>query len=199
MAKPKATKTIDAIRPENHIPLVVHFAKKMGGHRHVLDSEQFADGCLGLLRACQLYDPHRINPSTGKAAAFVTYASRSIIMAITKTHKARLAKFRGGMEAALSFTDWAVDGDEIPQEMTKADVEDTIECERLLNMLDARTALYVRRVIMENWSMQEVATAEGISRSRVGQIVLSGIDRLRAANGMPNRRETELAKRRVKR
>lgn len=185
----KADHEINSVRPEDHLPLVMHFAKKMGAGYHVIDSEQYADGCVGLVRACQLYDPNRINPKTGCPAQFSTYAARAIIGAIHKVHKEKHTQRRGGGMPTSLFSDSGVPFDSVPQRDSEGpDPEDAALCDNMLKRLDARTASFVRAAVMNGETLLEIARREHMSKERVRQIIAAGLDRLRASEGLPPRK-----------
>ena len=60
------------IKAEDYLPMVSSIAKKyLKRNQSVLDSEEFADGCLGLTKAINSFDPSRGNKFSTYAFALI--------------------------------------------------------------------------------------------------------------------------------
>ena len=53
-------------------------ACKLGATFPVADSDEYADGWIGMVKAMKKYDPDKINPESGKSYMLSTYAVRWI-------------------------------------------------------------------------------------------------------------------------
>lgn len=181
----------NGINPAEHDGLVIKLAMMHRARHPVKDSEQYANGWLGLLAAADRYDP-----SFG--VAFATYAVWWIRMAITRPHYLKFTNKRGNgiikTIAASQLTredsrrpldnDIAIDRAPTPAAQA-IDLEEMRQSGQivwdLLRRLDQRTERFVRRVVMLGWTLEECGLAEGITRERVRQIVGRGLRKMRIA------------------
>lgn len=197
------------IDPADHLQLVAYWARRMGARGRVRDSVQYADGCLGLLRASELFDPTL-------GYAFSTYASYWIRQSIRRPNEVRVRLKRGGdgknqwgqlpklfSQVRLRDRDetssWDPAVERRPGPLASAarreeHADDTALCEDLLRILNERDRRLVRRHVMEGWTLTDCGQAENppISRERVRQIVARSLAKInRYVDRVPTtRRET---------
>lgn len=168
----------NGIDPMDHERLVMFWAKKYGAAPgRIRDSEQYANGWIGLLMAADRFDPSR-------GVAFSTYASPWIRQAITRPRmlcagamerKTVCASQLGEADSKRPLgKDLAVD--RLPQSHENVSGrEEHHESQRiaatLLSHLDQRTERFVRLYVMDGLTLEETGNVMGVTRERVRQIV----------------------------
>lgn len=180
---------INAINPLDHLKMVTFWAKKMGAKSPIRDSEEFANGCVGLIRACQLFDPNRISPYTKRSVAFSSYAAWAIRREILRPRIMANTSKRGGTKHGehqikeVLFSSLQVDPSlDITDREPSADNEALAM--DLLRVLNPRHRYMVEKIIMEGWTLKEVGKEFFISAERVRQIVEESLYRIRIFSGI---------------
>lgn len=165
-----------AIDPVQHIGLVRATARRYlhAGLARGLDLEELvSEGMFGLLCAARAFDP-------GRGRKFSTLA----VLAIRQ--RLQLALRRAKPMKRLSQDEHGE-----PIDLPAPDAPDEVEAEELLGRLlrflpaNHRVALELRFGLPDGQGrdLEEVGHALGVSRSRAGQLVEKGIDRLRKEAG----------------
>lgn len=159
------------IDPEQYIPLVCHLAIRHGAPRGdaVKDSEQFADGMVGLLRACRSFDP-------GRGVKFISYAWYAIARAIDHdAYRVRKRKYTTTPELS------GYNQDEFPgRELLPADsAEQRDAVARAFRGIPRRDRYVVEQTIMYGRTLGDVGNELGFSRERCRQIRKRALDRMR--------------------
>lgn len=166
------------INPLEHLGLVAYFARLHGARPPYQDSDQFADGCVGLLRAIQLYDPTR-------GVKFSTYASyhiRQQIQYARALERRRLKKAGLSATVCMSELDY-VEGREIGPELEAEEADCKLgiklKVERLLLFLDERSRdILVCRFLLD-MTLVETGERHGITKERVRQLEVKALRKLR--------------------
>lgn len=170
----------NGIDPVDHDRLVFVLAKKYGARPPVRDSEQYANGWLGLMRAVDRFDPR-------KGFTFATYASYWVKAAIMRPWRAQQTQSRGRGAYELSLSQISEEA-QLATELTSRDPDG---CDRsasneraaiatdLLRFIDERTRRMVERRWIDGWTLEAIGDAEGVSRERVRQITGRGMRMLR--------------------
>lgn len=168
----KKPSVANSINPMDYDRLVVMIARKCGAKAPIRDSEQYANGWLGLLRACELFDP-----SLG--FAFTSYAYQWILNKINRPVK-DMGKMSAPKLESVSYSQTVDDWD--PSTDRGEDHQNTVErydeCNMLLRVLDNRSREIVQLCIMNDETYDSITTRFGISRARIGQIIESAIHRM---------------------
>jgi RNA polymerase sigma-32 factor len=177
--------TPNDIRPTEHLGLVRKWAVKYAARHPIEDSEQYADGLVGLLRAAELFDP-------SYGCKFSTYASYHIRQAITKRYdyERKRAERTGIKPASVSQISQIGDEDDTDIEFTgKENTFDTV-CERdldahrkrlvarLLKFVSPQEANIVRQIVMRERTLCDVGAEIGVTKERVRQIVKIAMEKL---------------------
>jgi RNA polymerase sigma factor (sigma-70 family) len=178
------------IDPVEHLGLVAYWAKKYGAKQPLVDSEQFADGCVGLLIAIQKWVPGTLSKFTGKEVSFAGFASiwiRQQMLYRRSLEKRRLK--RAGVEAVVNMQDLdALVSVETACLAEKADsaLACKLYCERLLSALEPRDRDVMYRRFWLNQKLHEIGDAHSITKERVRQIIGSSLRALRIEVGVPS-------------
>lgn len=190
------------INPLDYEKLVLYWCHKCKASLPVEDSEEYGDGWIGLINACKLYDPQRVSDKTGKSIRFHTYASDAIKHAIWKRQNLRKAAKRGGGgcrgKRHKIVGIWSINhvcNDESKKIARNDDfqpsdyrtpliapIEDREQCDYLLSVLSGRFQQIVRDCLMESKSVYEVAKREGVSHTRIIQILNRSLFLMRKAS-----------------
>lgn len=202
----------DSINPLDYEKLVIYWCHQCKAPPPVKDSEEYGDGWIGLINACKSYDPAKINPASGKPYAFSTYASNGIKHAIWNRQDLRRAAKRGGVGLGIKRYEtigvWSMGhahsgifgrnysgaGDTRNDDLDLADhrspevslIDDREHCEGLLAVLSERFQKIVRACLMEDISIREVARREGLSHTRIVQILNRSLYLMREAAAEQN-------------
>jgi RNA polymerase sigma factor (sigma-70 family) len=166
-------------------PLVMKLAIQYGADRgNVRDSEQYADGWIGLTKAAQRFDP-------AGEATFATYAFKFVRGRIINGLRARRFGSRNGPAIPVRrFSEMGHDeegGDfaaTVADRFAEAGVVDVRDaCERYMRGLHARTRRLVVRVVMNGWTMERAGAAEEkpIGAERVRRIVDKALAKMKRA------------------
>lgn len=187
--------------------LVIYWCHQCKAPPPVRDSEEYGDGWVGLINAVKSYDPAKINPQSGKPYAFSTYASNGIKHAIWNRQGLRKAAKRGGTGSGVkryeSIGVWSMGhahsslfggsysgaGDTRNGDLDLADhrspeaslIDDREQCDGLLSVLSERFQRVVRKCLMEDIPICEVARREGLSHTRIVQILNRSLYLMREA------------------
>jgi RNA polymerase sigma factor (sigma-70 family) len=168
-----------AVNPLEHLGLVAYWAKRCGARHPVKDSEQFADGCVGLLRAIELFDDTR----GVKFATFATYHIRMRILYSRNLERRRLAK--AGLTSTVAMSELvqqvAATGS-LPDEEAEVTDEHShrkLMCELLLTTLDPRSREVLFRRFFLGQTLKEVGKLLGLTRERIRQIEGNALKALR--------------------
>jgi RNA polymerase sigma factor (sigma-70 family) len=180
------------VNPEDHDALVISIALQYGAQPWaVRDSEQYANGWIGLIRAAELYDPDFIAPSTGQRVQFSTYATWWIRQAILRPGSRKKKP-----PPALQFSQFSPPDNECghlspAEEIMSGGGDDPLSnaitnetnanAVDLLRVLDPRTRRMVVENVMKGRTLENIAAEEDppITRERVRQLVLKGIKKIR--------------------
>lgn len=150
---------------EKNLGLVWHYVKK---YCHpsvpILDSEEYAQGCLGLWQACQTYKPEH--------GVFSTYAYHCIQNAII-SEKRRQGRF-----------ELMTNVDDIDQIGQSEKVDAIREISRLLRSPVSKPSEYIDRKMLishflDGKTLQEVGDQHGVSKGRVWQRMVRALEKLR--------------------
>ncbi len=190
------------INPLDHDALVMYWATHYGGlqwgRQKINDSEQYANGWLGLLRACELFDPSR-------GFEFSTYACWWIRQHILRPHEALKSVKNGYGTKTTNFTglmcneayrddelyDPAISREPDPAELVADCDERQADRElvaQMMSRLDERGRRLVRRHVMEGMTLEAVADMEEppVTRERVRQLVVKSLRKIHVwANQTP--------------
>lgn len=175
----------NGINPLDHEGLVIYWARIHGARGEIRDSEQYADGMIGLLWAADRFDPSR-------GFKFSTYATRWIKQAIQRPLRSQYCHMRGnGKIRTIAFSqtrdpdgklDWdptsLVDDD--PADRVSS-IDESALCEEFLRMLCPREQQMVRLYYLHGKTYQEISASEEphISRERVRQMINRAMAKLR--------------------
>ena len=155
------------INPVDHLGLVRYLVLRVGiGSRLVDDSEEFADGCVGLIAACKHFDPAR-------GAQFATYASKAIFNRILSGRKRR------SRSKKLPLCDLTEDNSPAVRDRGP----DRIDMNDLLDGLPRRDQVLLRRLYWENRTQEELAATSGLSRQAITLRHKNALQRLRELLG----------------
>mgnify|MGYP001601860098 CR=1 FL=1 len=175
------------VNPNDHMRLVYKILYRILRTREFLDTEEFAEGCLGLMHACRYF-------KKSKKLAFSTYATHCIkgyvMQCITRKRKYhnRFPIAESGIDEYYGGSKVNYVGD-IPDKQykkTSAVEETTKEVQRLLRKLDKRE----RFVMQCRWglngkdqlSLVEIGKILKVSKERVRQIEHGVVIKLREKN-----------------
>ena len=165
----------DEIYPlERHDALVRWWAARMAPKLRIPieDTEEYADGWLGLCNAARKFDPSR-------GWRFSTYASHAIRNRIIQSREAANAVRRGGSgqhrNVELTYT-IQLTGDHPVRYSCSVEVRE--EAERLLSKVAPHMAELIRRAVAGE-SFCDIAKSLRCDRSRVRRIVSIGIELMR--------------------
>ena len=154
---------MNAINPVDHLGLVRYLVMRVGiGPRLVDDSEEFADGCVGLIAACKHFDPAR-------GAQFATYAAKVIFNNILSGRRKRS---RSKKLPLCELTE-----DNSPAVMDRG--PDRIDMKNLVDGLPWMDRVLLRRLYWENRTQQEVADKYGVCRQAITLRHKNALHRLR--------------------
>jgi RNA polymerase sigma factor (sigma-70 family) len=170
------------INPSDFDGCVCKLAIANGAKRSaVRESEQFADGQLGLAEAIKKFDPTR---GTKFFAFAYTYIHGRIVSGLRKRHgKPGSAKNRARVKP---FSEFAADDNDPTSFLAIAkdlgnDLETREEVERILSPLDPRERRFVERRIIDGMTCQAVGQMEkpAVSQDTVSKHVRLAIEKLR--------------------
>lgn len=180
----KLQKVVNGINPLDHDALVMRIAFKFGGRSPIKDSVQYADGWIGLIRACELYNPNLVNPQSGQPYCFSTYAyywiRRHICM--DYTGKSKAARHAYGKEPFLFSTmyqegeipfEHSIVGKEfdpavIVEGLGRIEIAYAI-CQELLRFIPEHWQQVIN-LRMEGYTLRHIGECIGVTRERVRQI-----------------------------
>ncbi|GAF80731.1 unnamed protein product [marine sediment metagenome] len=149
-------------KAEDNLGLVWDLAKKFVSHGRLEDSQEFSDGCLGLVRAEQGFKK-KISKRTGKPIKFSTYAYHCIWHEMIRGKVVR-DRCREGQIIDTNWVESKKD-DELDFELEEV-------CGVLLSDLDITER--ERQIFMEYLNgvkQTELAKFWGISKERVRQLI----------------------------
>lgn len=182
--KPWLPTVANDINPVDHEKLVFFWAIRYGARDPVRDSEEYANGWIGLLRACELFDP-------AKGCKFSTYATYWIRQAIMRFYdNQKLRKNGSGVIKTVVFSqiadldsdsDWEPAIDRQPEPPDAAAIREEAElCDKLLRTLCPRERRFVRAKFLEGRTLQDIAEGEvpRISLERVRQMIERAIAKM---------------------
>jgi RNA polymerase sigma factor (sigma-70 family) len=166
--------------PSDYLPLVQRVARRVQEHlpRHVEFEELVALGVVGLLDACNKYDPER--------GTFPTYAYWRIRGAILDGLRALDLTPRGAERIALCQQPEALDGhlDPTPAPLPLRSLDLLCQLQRTLQ--DPRQLLvYLLRYFL-GFSLKECGQILGVSDSHANSLHLRGIAKLRKQYRTPD-------------
>jgi len=165
------------IDQEQYIPFVLKLATPYARANRisVRDSEFFADGCLGLAKAADTFDPDR-------GTSFMTYASYYIGGEIMDGIKRRSTtkKYENGVVVRSTCTGQLMDMESDDSQPVSQSASDREEVDRLRNAVDRLPAKF-RQVIdmrLEGNSVADIARLLGVSRQRAEVIVKNAMSEI---------------------
>ena len=169
--------------------LVIHWAVRFGARSPVKDSQQYADGWIGLLHASRHYSPERVSKRTGKPILFSTYASlciRRTIISGYQQWKGRDQRKRKGffkvdfpkgliVDSGEPGESWDVLEaiDDLPEASEEASHNELVALVlRKLDSLPGSWREAVKGRLLKEASYQEIADSLGMnSKQRAQQVV----------------------------
>ena len=171
---------------EQWIPLLIKITREFVGStpdQDITDTEEYADGSVGLQRACEKYDSE-YRTKAGKKVAFQTYAWHLIKNEIITGRKRRdaAAKLETTVLSALERNQ------EKPCEIPQPDPEKPIPT-HLLKLFfeenendtdtEKRYKTILREYYLSDLTLKEVGKKYNISKERVRQLVNLGLELIR--------------------
>lgn len=156
-------------KPEDHIGLACLIAGKFTSMRPIEDSEQFGDAMVGLVYACQKFDPDR----GFKFSTFAFHVIRSFVM---RGHKLR-NKCATRLERQFVDDIGTIEADEDQQRWI--DTRDLIATMmEKVSILPPREQAVIR-ARLEGKKLREISEVLGVTKERVRQIELRATGLLR--------------------
>ena len=170
--------------PAKHLGLVARIAMRFTAERPIEDTDQFGDGCVGLLKAVQLYDPaKRTAFSTFAWYCIRTYILQGIQLRSQRGYKQTSTRERCGkppgvvhlsaLERESLTAQFPVDD---PDHAARIDAAEFAE--RVLLLLDKRQRYVIEQCVMMGRTCVDVAPELGITKQAVWMTMELALQRI---------------------
>ena len=163
------------INLEDHVGLVGMVVKEfvhLKNGEYLEETEEWADGMVGLVRAKNAFKPE-------KGFQFSTLAVRCIRNEILKCKTYRSRHYWPEYSLDFEIRENTELHDIIPAPETNNHIDSKDLVDKIFQLMDDRTALILRRRVMDGVTLKTVGTELSIVKERVRQIEGQGLEKAR--------------------